>query len=81
MRHRYNPAPRLENPVKEWHPVAALEVPVQWLHLPADGLTRQVGNLYHRIERYVLQKLEAPGFGRGTTLQYVHRPLSDPSKP
>ena len=37
--------------------------------------------MYRRIERYVLQQLDSPSGGRGLTLQYVHRPIHDASKP
>ena len=38
-------------------------------------------DLCSRIERYVLQQLDAPTLGRGVTLQFVQRPLRDASKP
>ena len=51
------------------------------MHQIPDPLTQKAGNLYSRIERYVLQKLDHPTTGRGTSLQYVQRPLVDPGKP
>ena len=44
-----------------------------------NTLSQKAGQLYHKIERYVLQNLDKPT--RGTKLNYVQKPLADPSKP
>lgn len=49
--------------------------------MPSTPLTETAAGLYHKIERYVLQNIDNPKLGRGTQLNYVHRPLADPSKP
>ena len=43
-------------------------------------VSRQIGSVYSRIERYVLQNLDSPTHGRGTRLQYQQRPLETLSK-
>ena len=78
---KYGPAPKLSKPEKEWHHFETRQVKVNWLNKETDNLTSQTGSLYDRIERFVLQQLDKPTTGRGTTLQYVHRPIADPSKP
>ena len=78
---KFGPAPKLHNPEKTWYQTEPQEVRVQWLQQHADPLTQQMGSMYHRIERYVLQQLEEPTTGRGLTLQYINRPLHDASKP
>ena len=44
-------------------------------------LSSKAGALYSKIERYVLQNIDSPKLGRGSHLDYVHRPLMDLSKP
>ena len=78
---KFGPAPKLVNPEKTWHQTEPQEVQVQWLQQHTDPLTKQMGSMYQRIERYVLQQLEQPTMGRGLKLQYVNRPLHDASKP
>ena len=78
---RYNPAPRLEHITREWTQVKEERTEVQWLAMATNPLTNKAGQLYSKIERYVLQNLENPKLGRGTHLTYVTKPLNDPSKP
>lgn len=78
---KYGPAPQMQKVEREWHQIEAKNVEVKWLNKEADDLTNRVGSIYDRIERYVLQNLDKPSLGRGTSLQYVQRPLHDPSKP
>ena len=78
---KFGPAPQMQKRDKEWHQIEEKQVEVKWLNKEPDNLTNQVGSLYSRIERYALQNLEQPGIGRGTALNYVQRPLNDPSKP
>lgn len=65
---KFNPAPKLEHPDKEWHQIEERELPAQWLDLPSNPTSQSLGALSHRIERYVLQN-------------FVAKPLQDPSKP
>ena len=67
---RFNPAPKMENPTREWIQIEAIEQPVQWLDMGDNLVSRQVGSIYGRIERYVLQNLDSPTHGRGARLQY-----------
>lgn len=78
---KFGPAPKLEKPDREWHQIEAQQIEVKWLNQITDPLTQQMGGMYNRIERFVLQKLEPPTVGRGISLQYVQRPLTDPSRP
>ena len=78
---KFGPAPNLINPERTWHQIEPQEVHVQWLQQHTDPLTKQMGSMYQRIERYVLQHLEDPTCGRGLRLQYVNRPVHDASKP
>ena len=78
---KFGPAPKLEKPDRTWHQIEPQEVHVNRLNQHADPLTPQMGSMYHRIERYVLQQLDSPSGGRGLTLQYVQRPIHDASKP
>ena len=78
---RHQPAPKLEKISMEWTQFAEIDLPVKWLGMPTNQITQQAGQLYHKIERYVLQQHTTPSYGRGTTLNYVQKPLNDPSKP
>ena len=78
---KFSPAPKLPKPSREWYQIEYADVPVQWLNKPTTPATQQVGALCHKIERYVLQGLDKPTFGRGTQLQLQHKLLQDPSKP
>ena len=78
---RYQPAPKLQQIKTEWTQVQPADVAVNWLDLSTNNLSQKAGQLYSRIERYVLQNLDKPTLGRGTNLQYVQKPLVDPSKP
>lgn len=78
---RFQPAPKLEKISAEWMQIEDREVSVKWLDMPTNELTQQAGRLYHKIERYVLQQIETPTLGRGTSLSYVQKPLADASKP
>ena len=78
---KFGPAPQLVNPEKTWQQIEPQEVRVQWLQQHTDPMTKQMGSMYQRIERYVLQQLDEPTTGRGIRLQYVNRPLHDVSKP
>ena len=78
---RFQPAPKVENIQLEWSQIPKHEPTVKWLHMDTNDLTQKVGSLYHKIERYVLHQHDRPRYGRGTQLQYIQKPLADPSKP
>ena len=50
---RYNPAPKMEQPTKEWVQIEPKEQSVQWLDFEDNQISRQAGVIYSRIERYV----------------------------
>lgn len=74
---RYNPAPKLEKVTKEWSQIEPIEQTVHWLDFEDNPVSRQVGVIYSRIERYVLQNLDRPTEGK---LQFQQKPLADLSK-
>lgn len=78
---RYQPALKLQKIQTEWTQMQTTDVTVKWLDLSTNTLSQKAGQLYSKIERYVLQNLDQPTYGRGTNLQYVQKPLVDPSKP
>ena len=78
---RFQPAPKLQRIQTEWTQVQPADVEVNWLDLSTNTLSQKAGQLYSKIERYVLQDLDKPTLGRGTNLQYAQKPLVDPSKP
>ena len=77
---RYNPAPHLTAVKQEWSQIEPVERAVQWLDYEDNQVSRHIGKIYSRIERYVMQNLDKPAEGRGTRLQFQLKPLSDPSK-
>lgn len=77
---RFNPAPKLEQPSKEWAQIETTEQAMHWLDMEDNHISKHIGGIYGRIERYVLQNLDKPTVGRGTHLQYQKRPVCDPSK-
>ena len=70
---RFNPAPKLEKPTKEWDQFDQVECPVKWLDMEDDHISKKAGAIYGKIEAYVLQNLDKPATGRGTRLQYQTR--------
>ena len=69
---KYQPSAQ-SSPIRSWSGInlnIEMYLSNGWRAKPTP-MTQRLGALYHKIERYVLQGLDKPTYGRGTQLQLL----------